>query len=568
MFHRFGYIFRPFGSPHWVSANKFWELSDTEILKAIACVHPKEILGTRAGRASKFAVLDIDKNSCYHNLESLKKIQGLLAQAGIAETNLYRSSESGGWHLYIFFDSPISSRDLRSQLYQLFQLHGYIIHPGTLEIFPQPGDDSSGQGLRLPLQPGWAWLNDETLTVRVDRSELSPAEALCDFLRDQECSVNTHHQFHELKAYVSKVAATREMIVARTANATRLAEVIPIRNSVYPESSEEAMAAVRSVFTGLPPGIIADRWLRGRNYYYVGLTGPSQRADAISCLSHYLFYGDPERLIDPMGYGFESERKWVIEEVLRTKNNGNSKDLAKGYKDSLKQAERAANWVPPHRRGQEVTKYEFVVPISWTRGNANRAGLAKRKIIAAVEDFREIGRPFSMRDLWLKTGCGVDTLKKYESLWKPAQQELQSVLLAGDPGEYNVVVGAAPRESQPPDHSDKKNVPSGLLAARRIVYELKMRDAREEARKHQASVRAEKGAEEQWRDRVARLMEKDLSGASPGQMKVQIALLARELMIAPTEEDSLVIRWRLDELRGFLARGSVVQLWLDVADSC
>jgi len=45
-------------------------------------------------------------------------------------------------------------------------------------------------------------------------------------------------------------------------------------------------------------------------------------------------------------------------------------------------------------------------------------------------------------------------------------------------------------------------------------------------------------------------------------------LLARELMIAPTEEDSLVVRRRLEELRGVLARGSVVQLWLDVADSC
>jgi hypothetical protein len=62
--------------------------------------------------------------------------------------------------------------------------------------------------------------------------------------------------------------------------------------------------------------------------------------------------------------------------------------------------------------------------------------------------------------------------------------------------------------------------------------------------------------------------EKDLTGASAGHMKVQIALLARELMIAPTEEDSMVIRRKLQELRGTLARGSVVQLWLDVADSC
>ncbi|MBS1993453.1 MAG: hypothetical protein JSS83_23220 [Cyanobacteria bacterium SZAS LIN-3] len=567
LFHRYGYIYRPFGGAGWVSANEKWQLTDTEILKAIACVHPKHFLGCRAGRASKFAVLDIDAGSRYHNLVSLKNIQGLLAQAGIAETNLYRSSESGGWHLYIFFDSLISSRDLRAQLYQLFKLHGYEINKGTLEIFPHPGDRSLGQGLRLPLQEGWAWLNDETLAVRADRSELTPAEALLDFLSDQECSVNSHHQFHQLKAFVEKAAATRETIVARTANATKLAEVIPIRNSVSPESSEEAVAVVKAVFQKLPPGIIADAWLRGRNYYYVGLTGPSQRADAIQSLSHYLFYGDPERLISAMGYGYESERQWVIEEVLKTKHHGFSKDLVKHQKDSLKHAERAAKWVPPHRRGKESTKYEFEVPVSWQRGNANRSARARQKIMVAVEDFREAGRPFSMRDLWLKSGCGVDTLRKHEDLWKAVQTELQTGFLAGDPGEYNAGVGAACSESKPPDQFDQKSAPPGLLAARRVVYELKMRADRLDMQKHHASARGEKVAEERWRDGVALLIEKDVSGASPGQLKIQIALLARELLIAPTEEDCFQIRNKLEEVRGFLARGSVVQLWLDVADS-
>jgi hypothetical protein len=269
-----------------------------------------------------------------------------------------------------------------------------------------------------------------------------------------------------------------------------------------------------------------------------------------------------------MGYGFETERQWVIEEVLTTKNYGHSKDLAKGRKDCLKQAQRAANWVPPHRRGQEQTKYENVVPITWVRGNANRAAHARKKIAVAVEDFKEAGRPFSMRDLRLKAGCSSDTLQKNQDLWKPVQAELQADLLAGDPGVFNAVVGAAPPESQPLDQSNQKITPPGLLAARRIVYELKMRAVREEAREHQAAVKAEKGAEENWRDRVTSLIEKDVSGASPGQIKVQIALLARELMIAPTEEDSVIVRRRLEELRGVLARGSVVQLWLDVADSC
>ncbi len=38
-----------------------------------------------------------------------------------------------------------------------------------------------------------------------------------------------------------------------------------------------------------------DNWYKGRLYHLNGLTGPSQRAEAIECLGHYLFYGDPSR---------------------------------------------------------------------------------------------------------------------------------------------------------------------------------------------------------------------------------------------------------------------------------
>ena len=98
-------------------------------------MHPKYLVGCRSGRASKFAVIDIDAGSKYHNASSLKKICSLLEKAGILETNLYRSSESGGWHLYIFFDAPISSKDLRNQLFQLFRLHEFEIAKGRSRYF-------------------------------------------------------------------------------------------------------------------------------------------------------------------------------------------------------------------------------------------------------------------------------------------------------------------------------------------------------------------------------------------------------------------------------------------------
>ena len=95
LFHRYGYIYKPYGSSGWLSANEEWKLTDSEILKAVAGVHPRYFLGCRAGKASKFAVIDIDKGSKYHNLAGIKKLCSVLEKAGILETNLYQSSETG-----------------------------------------------------------------------------------------------------------------------------------------------------------------------------------------------------------------------------------------------------------------------------------------------------------------------------------------------------------------------------------------------------------------------------------------------------------------------------------------
>ena len=111
LFHRYSYILKPLDGGPWFSANESWALTDTEILKAIALAHPKYLIGTRAGRASRFAVLDIDAGSRYHNRESIDQIRRTLSDAGLSHTVIYQSSNSGGWHLYIFFNEPISSKD-------------------------------------------------------------------------------------------------------------------------------------------------------------------------------------------------------------------------------------------------------------------------------------------------------------------------------------------------------------------------------------------------------------------------------------------------------------------------
>lgn len=564
LFHRYAYILRPYTGGSWFSAKDDWKLSDTEILKAVAGVQPKYFIGTRCGKASKYAVLDIDAGSKYHTKEGYAKIAALLEKSGIAEHNLYQSSESGGWHIYIFFDAPVSSRDLYRQLHQLFTLHDFEVAKGKLEIFPNPGDKSLGQGLRLPLQQGFAWLNPESLVIREEREGMSPAAALLTFVRDMECTVNPYHHFHKLRAYVEKLSATRQIIVAKAATPATMGEVISIRRDVPEQADPEAVSVVRKAFQKLPPGINCDTWVTGRHYFQTGLTGPSQRADAVFSLMHYLFYGDPERLISPMGYGYEEERKWLVDEVLKNKHHGLSKDIASGRADALKQIERAANWVPPHRRGQEARKYEPVVPISWVRKNANRAAEAQKKIVAAVEDFREANMPFSTRDIEAKCGVSSRTIAKYPQLWKPAQEEIRARCLAGALHEYNAGEGAASSESLPPASVPEKIMPPGRLAARRILYELKMRDAARTRKLEQAAQRSQEAAYDKWRDRVDLLAKVDSAAASEKELKVLINLLARELIIAPTEEDCVWLSGYISSLKErALAQGQAIQLSIE-----
>lgn len=74
-----------------------------------------------------------------------------MSQAGLSRSSLFRSSTSEGWHLYLFFDEPISSAELHYHLVTLLKLNDFVVSKGTLEVFPNPGKNSQGMGLRLPL---------------------------------------------------------------------------------------------------------------------------------------------------------------------------------------------------------------------------------------------------------------------------------------------------------------------------------------------------------------------------------------------------------------------------------
>ncbi len=540
LFHRYGYIYKSKFGGEWFSAQEKWCLSDTEILKAIACEHPKFILGTRAAKASRFAVLDIDAGSKYHNSKSLEKLVATLSAAGLKESRLYRSSFSGGWHLYIFFEEPISSKDLRRQLVRLLELTGFVVAKGVLEVFPCLGDRSLGNGIRLPLQEGFAFLDLATQEVRYEREELSPTKALEMFIDHLNGCANSWHDFHRMRAYVERLTESQEQITTDIQErAVRQGVVLPFKRLSNGEPNSSASDIVFGVFQALPPGMISENWVRGRSYYQVGLTGPSQRADALVCLSHYLFYGDPEHGLLPLGYGYDQERKFAIEKILELKHNGHSREITRGSGDAKEQIERVSTWLPPRLRGSaEPQRYESKIPIAWQRNSANLKADARARIAAAVAEFESDGLAFSNRDLAARAKCSTDTLYKHQDLWKAAQSKLRSgqSYLAADPCEYNVVVGADSQQSSPHVQSNFQVMPPGRLAARRIVDELKMRQLRQEKQLKKDRRTEGRVASDTWQESIRAITPADFSMLGVKEIKKLLAVYLAALPTSPDEE--------------------------------
>lgn len=571
LFHRYAFIYRPLEGGSWLSANSDWALTDTEILKAAACVHPKYFIGARCGKVSKFVVLDIDAGSKYHNKEGFAKIAALLEQVGIEGYNLYRSSHSGGWHIYIFFDAPVSTRDLYRQFHSLLTLNEFEVAKGTLEIFPNPGEgrNSVGHGLRLPLQPGFAWLNHHNQMVREERDELSPTEALLTFTRDIECSVNPYAHFHKLRAFVENLAPPNVQNQAEENADAKLATVISIRKNADGQGSD-ALKIVKSAFRKTPPGIKADTWVKGREYYFQGLTGPSQRAEAIFSLSHYLFYGDPANQVAAMGYGFEEERQYLIDSLIKNKHNGQSKDIAAGRGDAFNHIERATNWLPPHLRGTELRKHEPVVPISWIRNNANRASIAQRKIAAAVEDFREANMQFSTRDLSIKCGVSSRTIAKYPELWKQAMEELRTGCLKTALHEYNAVEfkNCSDRVGDSFDVFGAVFSESVDRPVQQSSSDLSLLSFPNSLSSKTIAQRSLKPSSDNWRDRVDVVSRFNRSRTTEGALLVQINLLAKELLTAPTRKDWIWLSSKISLLKEkVLSEGYAVQMYLGEVDT-
>jgi hypothetical protein len=254
------------------------------------------------GEYTRHGVLDIDPGSQYHNPEALTKLLQDFSLLGLKLVP-YQSSDRGGWHLYLFFDRDVLSKEVETTIRDYLRVRGYEIKGGTLEVFP------SGNALRLPLQAGFAWLGPDAM-IEITRAELTQEQALALFFNDMH---ESQSDWTEAKAQIENQVQSA--------------------GSAYETSAQEHENAV--TVEGLEKlfqkGIDWEKWQRGRSYWHLGLTEKSQRHDAIVCVGHYLWYGDEAAGLTPLPKPSNKTRRAdLITRWLEEKHGGQSEDINRG----------------------------------------------------------------------------------------------------------------------------------------------------------------------------------------------------------------------------------------------
>lgn len=359
------------------------------------------------GEETHHAVFDIDQGSKYHSAQELAKLASKLAAVGLTVAP-YQSSESGGWHLYLFFDDWAPSNEVEKTLKAYLKAENYEIKSGTLEIFP------SGNALRLPLQKGFGWLAPDGQLIR-KREELKQDEALAAFRTDIE---NNACNWEEAKRLIE-----RQLSVARVnAGGSALAH-------------EEAIS-VGGMEDLYQRGIDWEKYHRGREYWLNGLTAPKQRHDAEHCTGHYLWFGDSSQGIRKLpGLRNASVRAELIKAWLREKHNGQSEAINAGRWGEVEgDIERACQWTC---QGASVRNYEpypltdrLLKRLTWlfqktgkvwtveelAKANTDRSQDARYRIAVAVAQLEANGSEIDISKVARKAKACNKTVAKHKDL--------------------------------------------------------------------------------------------------------------------------------------------------------
>lgn len=402
---RDSFIWKPHGMDRWQKAKG--PLPDHRILEAISDNGHPLYRGCYWSHKTSHAVLDVDQGSRYHSAPELSKLVTLFKVIGLS-LKPYQSSQSGGWHLYIFFDNWENSAEVNQRLKDYLRANSYEIKSGTLEIFP------SGNALRLPLQQGFAWLGSDTNLI-LKREEITERHAIEQFLEDREenaCSWKYAESF----------------ITSQLSN-------LPARAGITAQEHQEAIAneGFDLLFSR---GIDWEKYQRGRQYWVAGLTARKQRHDAIICLGHYLWYGDPSNDLSPLpGQRNAAARATRIKHCLDKLHNGQSRTLKlSNQKEHQSDIDRATSWTNSEKQATSKDRYpltdRLLKRLEWLyrktgklftveqleKANIDRSLEARQRIAVAIVQLEKEGQRLTFSAIARMAGADRRTVKKNSDL--------------------------------------------------------------------------------------------------------------------------------------------------------
>jgi hypothetical protein len=397
-------ITKPRGCKDWTTLSRHYLLPDDQILKAVAAKE-SGFWGCRWGDETRFAVLDIDAGSQYHNELSLVRLRQVLACVGFNRPKIYQSSDSEGWHVYLFMDQWANSQRVQEALKTWLSAQAFEIRTGQLEIFP------SNNGLRFPLQTGFAWCDDHGKLV-IKRGELATDEALSRFIDDLETSA---HNWELCKTLIE----------------TQLRAIEETKTNDAQDATQEAEDGFSELFSNTP--VLLEVYDKGREYWKTGLTAPNQRHEAILSLGHYLWYGDErEGLAALPGPRRAEQRRRIITEWFERSHNGFCAAINRGDWASVEQdIRRACYWTAraPQKRDYQpypltdrlldrLVQLKNLTVEDLKEANDKREDEARAKIRRAVDHCLAQGMQISRKTLEKLTGCSPNTLRKHGDLWR------------------------------------------------------------------------------------------------------------------------------------------------------
>lgn len=163
------------GSDTWRQMSHFHYLSDDEITASVAD-GGQHLRACMIDDTTNVAVISIPATSIYSDSDQANRLIDMLTHCKLAPKP-YRASGSEDIHVYLSFTEKVNSDVVNKLLNNLLDRSGFEIGLTTLIIHP------SETALVLPLQKGFAWLNEQ-LQVKLCRDDITLDSALSLFLSD------------------------------------------------------------------------------------------------------------------------------------------------------------------------------------------------------------------------------------------------------------------------------------------------------------------------------------------------------------------------------------------------